>query len=301
MLPLEIATLKPFIKWAGGKRQLLSQIEVRIPWEKLRSGVMDYAEPFVGGGAVLFHVLARCPGCPAIVNDLNPRLIEAYRALQERTDALIAELARLEQTFLPLDEAARLSFYLQARKRFNSEEPSPVEHAALLIFLNRTCFNGLYRENSAGNFNVPYGKVANPTICDVETLRADGEALRPVTLLCGDFEHVLDHVRRPTFFYLDPPYKPISNTSSFNAYTKVAFDDHEQERLADFCRMLNTQGHTFLLSNSDPGNGYFERLYEGFRIERVQARRSVNANPAKRGPLAELLISNLSTTEACHG
>lgn len=283
---------KPFVKWAGGKRQLLPEIEARIPWEALRSGACCYVEPFVGGGAVLFRVLARVPGVRAVVNDLNPRLVGAYRAIRDDVDAVIEELSGFEKDFLSLDEVGRLNFYLAVRQRFNGGEVDASEEAAMLLFLNRTCFNGLYRENAKGAFNVPYGKVKRPCICDRETLLADARALQGVDCLCGDFAAVLDRVDGPAFFYLDPPYKPISQTSSFNAYTSVPFDDVEQARLAQFCRALDAAGHRFLLSNSDPGGDFFERLYEDFHIERVQARRCVNANPAKRGALTELLISN---------
>ncbi len=283
---------KPFVKWAGGKRQLLPEIEARVPLEALRSGAFSYVEPFVGGGAVLFRVLARVPGVRAVVNDLNPRLVGAYRAIRDDVDTVIERLSEFEVAFLPLDEAGRLDFYLAIRQRFNSLAVNATEEVAMLLFLNRTCFNGLYRENAKGAFNVPYGKVKRPCICDRETLLADACALQGVDCLCGDFAAVLERVDGPAFFYLDPPYKPISQTSSFNAYTSVPFDDVEQARLAQFCRALDAAGHRFLLSNSDPGGGFFEQLYKGFRIERVQARRCVNANPAKRGALSELLISN---------
>ena len=283
---------KPFVKWAGGKRQLLPEIEARLPWDELKGGYYDYVEPFVGGGAVLFHVLANAPRVRAIINDLNPRLIATYRAIRDNVDAVITSLSILADHFLPLDATRRLEFYLSTRARFNVKDIDDAENAAMLIFLNRTCFNGLYRENAKGDFNVPYGKVKQPLLCDITTLRADSEALQQVTLQCGDFPSVLDKVNRPTFFYLDPPYKPISQTSSFNTYTKEPFDDNEQKRLATFCRTLDAHGHRFLLSNSDPGDGFFDDLYSGFHIERVRARRSVNANPSKRGPLNELLISN---------
>lgn len=291
---------KPFLKWAGGKRQLLPEILRRVPAAALRAGTMGYAEPFVGGGAVLFALLAAFPEIPcALASDLNPRLVGAYRAVREEPEALLGALRALAEAYLPLPRGERRVFYLRQRDRLNhaADTLPEAERAALLLFLNRTCFNGLYRENARGAFNVPFGDAANPMICDAETLLADARLLRRVTLLCGDFAETLAHAGRPTFFYLDPPYKPISRTASFNAYTKTPFDDREQRRLRDFCRELDHRGHLFLLSNSDPGDGFFDSLYAGFRIERVRARRSVNANPAKRGPLDELLISNF--WEAC--
>ena len=289
----EQAGPRPFIKWVGGKRQLLPEILRRAPMRDLTAGTLGYAEPFVGGGAVFFALAQACQGlAQATLNDANPRLIGAYRALQESPEALLATLRALEADYLALPADGRRAFYLAQRKRFNALRGAEVECAALLIFLNRTGFNGLYRENARGDFNVPFGRHANPTICDAPTLMADAVALRGVRLLCGDFARLLDTLTRPSFVYLDPPYKPISATSSFNSYTKRPFDDAEQCRLAAFCRELDRRGHRFLLSNSDPGDGFFDRLYAGFRIERVRARRSVNANPAKRGPIDELLISN---------
>lgn len=295
MKPSPEADAKPFIKWAGGKRHLLPEIFRRVPAEALREGKMGYAEPFAGGGAVFFALRQAFPTLSrTVLNDLNPKLIEAYQAVRDDTEALIASLDTLAAKYSPLPREERQSLYFRLRDRFNqTPPPPPTERAALLLFLNRTCFNGLYRENSKGDFNVPFGDARNPTLCDPVTLRADAAALRGITLLCGDFAETLRHVRSPTFFYLDPPYKPISHTASFSAYTKTPFGDAEQSRLCDFCRTLDRLGHRFLLSNSDPGGGFFDTLYAGFRIERVSARRSVSANPAKRGLLTELLISNL--------
>ncbi len=284
---------KPFVKWAGGKRQLLPEIDRLIPFQLLNGGDMGYAEPFVGGGAVLYHLLQKCSISPKIiVNDLNSRLICAYRCVRDNVEGVIERLRVLSEQYFALEEIERKSFYLQQRAIFNAGELLDEEQTALLIFLNRTCFNGLYRENSKGSFNVPFGKYKNPQICTPEVLYATSQALQGVEMVCGDFTEILDHINGQTFFYLDPPYKPISKTSSFNAYTKVPFEDKEQVRLRDFCTELHRRGHYFVLSNSDPGNGFFDELYAGFKIERVQAKRCVNANPTKRGTLNELLISN---------
>ncbi len=285
---------KPFIKWVGGKRQLLPEIMARIPLKSLSDKTFAYVEPFVGGGAVFFHLMERCGELGgAVLNDTNARLIGVYRTIQSDCEALIAALGALEKTYRALDPAHQRQFYLEKRARFNTLAEPTVEQAALFILLNRTGFNGLYRENAHGAFNVPFGKYANPRICDAETLRADAVALRGTRLLTGDFEDALKALDgRPAFFYLDPPYKPISKTSSFNSYVRTPFDDAAQRRLCGFCHKLNRLGHRFLLSNSDPGDGFFDALYAGFRIERVQARRLVNADPAKRGSLTELLISN---------
>ena len=281
------ATTKPFLKWVGGKRQLLPEILRRVPRQALASGKWAYAEPFVGGGAALLAILDAFPAIPlAVANDLNPRLIAAWRAVQAQPEALIAALQALAEAYLPLSEPERRAFYLDQRARLNSAPPQGNSQNPRLLFINRTGVNGHY----------PFGRARNPLLCDAPTLRADAALLRRarVTFHCGDFAEIphLLPADRPTFFYLDPPYRPLSQTSSFNAYVRTPFDDDAQRRLADFCRALDRSGHRFLLSNSATDDGFFERLYAGFRLERVLARRAVNANPAKRGPLPELLISN---------
>ncbi len=284
---------KPFVKWVGGKRQLLPELFKRLPIDLLSSGNVAYVEPFVGGGALLFELLNHFKHIPSIlVNDLNERLICAYRVVREHSDELIAQLRLFAQIYHASLGEQQKAYYLAQRERFNTGKLSDIEQAALFIFLNRTCFNGLYRENATGSFNVPFGKSKNPAICTPELFLADAKALQNVDMMSGDFALTLEAVKQTSFFYLDPPYKPISRTSSFNTYVKTPFDDTEQIRLCEFCREINRRGHLFLLSNSDPGEGYFDELYEGFRIERVKAKRCVNANAAKRGALDELLISN---------
>ncbi len=247
----------------------------------------------MAGGALLFELLNDFSEIPhIIVNDLNARLIGAYKTIRNTPEELVRALKELSNSYYAISEAQRRDFYLAKRERFNAGSLSDVEQTALLLFLNRTCFNGIYRENAKGGFNVPFGKAANPTICVPELLYANARALQNTELLCGDFADTLKHVKGKTLFYLDPPYKPISETSSFNTYTKIPFNDREQIRLRDFCREIDRQGHLFLLSNSDPADGFFDNLYDGFRIERVKAKRCVNANAAKRGALDELLISN---------
>ncbi len=284
---------KPFIKWVGGKRQLLPEITKRLPQKALKSGRIGYAEPFVGGGAVLFHLLNEgLAGTHVVVNDLNEKLIVAYQTIRDNTDKLIVILKDFEKEYRARSMEEKKDYYLEQRAKINKGGLSNIEQTALLLFLNRTCFNGLYRENAKGHFNVPFGKNKNPQICSEELLYADAQALQKADLRCGDFVSTLDYVQGETLFYLDPPYKPISETSSFNTYTKTPFDDAEQVRLRDFCAEIDRRGHKFVLSNSDPGEGFFDKLYVGFRIERVKAKRCVNANASKRGALDELLISN---------
>jgi DNA adenine methylase len=290
---------KPFIKWAGGKGQLLPTIEKALPTELLHGREITYIEPFVGGGAMLFWIMSNAPYVKqAIINDINPDLTTAYLTVRDQVEPLIALLADIQKEYLSIaGEAARKEFYLAKREQYNMKTSDKIENTALFIFLNRTCFNGLYRVNNRGAFNVPFGRYPNPTICDEETLRADSRLLQRVEILTGDFEQTLKYASGDSLFYLDPPYKPLSKTSSFNSYAKEEFDDAEQIRLKHFCDKLDAANSLWLLSNSDvrsndPLNDFFDALYSDYRIERVWATRAVNANPEKRGKLTELLISN---------
>lgn len=293
----------PFIKWVGGKGQLLSQLENALPVELFNES-FTYVEPFVGGGAMLFFMLQKFPNIRhAIINDINKNLTDAYTVVKDYPEELILRLRYLEKEYKMLScEDTRKEFFLLMRKRFNESNVSEVDKTALLIFLNKTCFNGLYRENSKGKFNVPFGRYVNPTICNEDVIYADSELMNrcEVRILNGEFtqtakfidEHVL------SFFYFDPPYRPLSSTSSFNSYVKESFDDDKQRELADFCRMISEKGNCrWMLSNSDcsaknPKDTFFENIYEGFDIQRVYASRSVNAVASKRGKLTELLIRN---------
>ena len=288
---------RPFIKWVGGKRQLLERIEAALSTRITDCKSLTYIEPFVGGGAVLFHLLSTQPNIKkAIINDINSDLITTYRTIRDNVDALTSFLFELQTQYRTLTtEETRKLFYLAKRERYNSKTLDAIENSALFIFLNRTCFNGLHRVNSKGLFNVPFGKYQNPMICDEETLRADSKLLQYVEILNGDFAQTLPYASADTLYYLDPPYKPLSATSSFNSYAKNSFDDAEQIRLKKFCDAINARGATWILSNSDvrsndPQNDFFDNLYGSYQIERVWAMRSVNANPKKRGQLTELLI-----------
>jgi len=290
---------KPFVKWVGGKGQLISTIEKALPDELLFSSEITYIEPFVGGGAMLFHVLKSNPRLKsAVINDINHDLIIAYSTIRNNVSELINELKIIQKDYYSLQtEDARREYYLKQRERYNQKLIEPVLNTALLIFLNRTCFNGLYRVNSKGLFNVPFGKYSNPTICDENTLLADSELLQKVVIMSGDFSQTLSHASKEAFFYLDPPYKPLNQTSSFNSYAKEGFGNEEQIRLKQFCDKLNEHGARWILSNSDvksndPSDEFFDDLYSDYNIERVWASRSVNANPQKRGKLSELLINN---------
>ena len=291
------------MKWVGGKGQLLWQLETLLP-AQLRHESFTYVEPFVGGGAMLFFMLQRFPNIHRVViNDINRHLATAYCVVKEHPDVLVLSLKRIEQEYKALTtEKARKDFYLRVRQAFNNEPMDDVSRTTLLLFLNRTCFNGLYRENSRGKFNVPFGRYVNPTICHAETIYADSELLNrfDVEVRNGDFENIAGALdpQGLNFLYFDPPYRPLSATSSFNSYVKEAFDDGEQRRLAHLCRRLSQRDNCFwMLSNADcsaknPDDQFFETLYDGFTIDRVWASRAVNAIASKRGKLTELLIRN---------
>ena len=300
------STAKPFIKWVGGKGQLLQQLEAQLPRE-LYDEPFTYVEPFVGGGAMLFFMLQHFVNIKRVViNDINRNLTEAYANIKQEPEGLVYRLKHIEQQYLPIEDyEEQRTFYLEMRRRFNEENLSSLDKTSLLIFLNRTCFNGLYRENAKGFFNVPFGRYANPTICNEEVIYADSELLNryDVQILNGDFKETVKAIDKTglTFFYFDPPYRPLSTTSSFNSYVKEDFNDDRQRDLADFCRMLDRKDNVhWMLSNSDcsaknPTDTFFEDIYDGFNIQRVYASRMVNANASKRGKLTELLIKNYTT------
>lgn len=283
---------KPFIKWAGGKGQILGQLDKYLP-RQLGERPFTYVEPFVGGGAMLFHMLNNYSEIKQVViNDINKHLVTTYRVIKEQPQELIRQLSLIEQQYYTLNsEEDKKAFYLNAREIFNEEILDDIGRAKYLIFLNRTCFNGLYRENSKGKFNVPFGRNPHPTICNAETILADSEALNRtnMTILCGDFSETLNYLDGDgmNFFYFDPPYRPLNATSSFNSYVKEEFNDSEQLRLRDFSRELSEKrGVYWMLSNSDcsaknPEDTFFETIYNDFYIHRVYATRAINANPLR--------------------
>ncbi len=290
---------KPFVKWVGGKSQLLNEVRRSLPVDLSRRKGITYVEPFVGGGAVLFWILQEFPNIEqAVINDINRELICTYSVIKNKVEELIDVLAGYQAAYQALDEDDRKDYFLEKRNRYNEHPESDVETAALFIFLNRTCFNGLYRVNSKGAFNVPFGRYANPKICDAETLRADSELLKRVTILCGDFAQTEEYADEHSVFYFDPPYKPITETSSFTSYSKEGFDDEEQIRLRDFCNRITEKKALFVASNSDPAKdtasgNFFDNIYQRFSIKRVSAARMINANAAGRGKLSEIMITNI--------
>ena len=290
---------KPFIKWAGGKTQLLTQFENILPHNLEEAEHFTYIEPFVGGGAMLFHMLQKYTNIGrVIINDINPNLITAYRVIRDTPERLITDLKMLQREFRQnSNEEARKEYFLRIRKSYNEDTHNDVTNTAMFIFLNRTCFNGLYRVNSKGYFNVPFGKYTNPTICDEELLLEDSKILQNVEILCGDYTLIERYVDNNTFIYFDPRYRPLSTTSRFTSYSKENFDDTEQTRLAHFFARLSRYGCKMMLSNSDccaqnPNDTFFENLYGNFIIDKVHASRFVNAIPSKRGKLTEILVRN---------
>ncbi len=301
----------PFLKWAGGKGQLIREIDRNLPAALEQGRVHRYVEPFVGGGAVFLHIAQNYPIREFYISDINPELIILYRAIQENVEAVIRYLSCIESHYFSLEPTERSPFFYNTRNELNAarNRVSPddfqarridaywFERAAQTIFLNRTCYNGLFRVNSRGEFNVPFGRYKNPRICAADNLRAVATILSRTTIHYGDFEDCRSRIDRRTFVYFDPPYRPISKTSSFNSYARDVFDDAQQLRLANFYRDLSGQNACLMLSNSDPANvnprdTFFEDAYEGFRVERVKATRMINSNARKRGPITELLIMN---------
>ena len=297
---MEDKVVKPFLKWAGGKGQLLKEIENYYPFNDGR--ITKYAEPFVGGGAVLFDILSKYDLEEVYISDINAELINTYCIIRDDIDELIEMLMVMQNEFVPLDTEHRKVYYLNKRDRFNelkvnSDVNLNAEKAALMIFLNKTCFNGLFRVNKKGLFNVPMGAYKNPMICDEKNLRAVSDKLQNVTIVCGDYRKSAEFIDENTFVYFDPPYRPLTNTASFTAYTENLFNDAEQIKLAEFVNAMHNKGAKIVVSNSDPKNGsaeddFFDNIYSAHKIKRVEATRMINCNSESRGKIKELLISN---------
>ena len=294
---------KPFIKWVGGKGQLISQLDDLLPLDFQQWENVTYIEPFVGGGAMLFHLLSHYPNIKrAVINDINKDLTACYEIVRDNPRELIRALQDLQKEYDSLlRDTFRQDFYYRMRDRFNTKALDALENTVLFFFLNRTCFNGLYRVNKKGGFNVPFGKYESPTFFNEEVIYADSELLQNVEILNGDFEETFDKINGKTLFYFDPPYRPLSNTSSFNNYSKEDFNDNAQIRLKLFCDRIHAVGAHFMLSNSD-GRGknvhdtFFDDLYSAYSIERVWASRCVNSNVSKRGKLTEILVRSYQTS-----
>ncbi len=303
---------RPFLKWAGGKTQLLREFSKRFP-PGLKSGkIKNYIEPFVGGGAVFFYLNQRFSFEHCTICDANEELILTYRVIKRSVKKLIGELEALEAGYLSKNNQRREAFYYSVRDSFNRNKPAInyerysgdwIERAAQIIFLNRTCYNGLFRVNRKGQFNVPFGRYANPEILYEDNLKDVATLLKTTRILSGDFTQCRGIVDKKTFMYLDPPYRPLNGTASFTSYSKQGFSDRDQARLADFFRKLDATGAKLMLSNSDPRNEdpsdtFLEDLFAGYRIERVPAKRIINCNGARRGAINELVITNYRPEKA---
>ena len=291
---------KPFLKWVGGKGQLLNKFKEMYPQELIDGEIDTYIEPFVGGGAVLFDVLQKYKVKKAVIVDLNKELINCYRCLKADVGGLIVNLKKLQKDFLPLPDNERQEYYLKVKQRYNEIQLNgkyDFEKAADLIFLNKTCFNGLYRVNGKGEFNVPFGKYKTPLICDKDNLISIGQLLQNVEIKFGNYTVCEEFIEGKTFVYFDPPYRPLIENTSFVGYDKSGFNDDDQKALADFVKKLDKQNCLIMLSNSDPKNidpndNFFDELYKNFEIDRIFAKRMINCKADKRGDINEIVVRN---------
>jgi DNA adenine methylase len=298
--------VKPFVKWAGGKGSLLSQISKYYP-DELKNGRIDkYVEPFVGGGAVLINILQDYHVKEAYAFDINMDLMNSYNVIKFNVDKLIHKLKKKEDEYIKLDFESRKKYYYDVREKYNSyiikENELSIERAEEFIFLNRTCFNGLYRVNKSGKFNVPMGKYKNPTICDESNLNALSKLIENVKFEYGSYTNSNFYADENTFIYFDPPYRPLNVTSGFTSYTKEDFNDENQKELALFYTSVHSKNSKLMLSNSNPKNTnqedtFFEDIYSEFNINEVYARRMINANSKGRGEISELLITNYNNIQ----
>lgn len=266
----------PFVKWAGGKRQLLPELVKRVP------KFTTYCEPFVGGGALFFYLQPK----KAIINDFNKDLINTYITIQNDVESLIQHLSTYKndsENYYKIRELDRTPLF---------HRMSDTEKASRLIYLNKTCYNGLFRVNSMGEFNSPFGSYKSPNIVNEPTLRAIHNYFQnaDITFLSGDFEVAVKGIKKGTFVYFDPPYDPVSASSNFTGYTNLGFGKQEQRRLKEVCDKLNAKGIKFLLSNS--ATDFILDLYKEYNIEKISAKRVINSNANNRGNVDEVLIRN---------
>jgi DNA adenine methylase len=298
---------KPFIKWVGGKTQLLEQFENYYPTELRQGWIQHYVEPFLGGGALFFELSQHYNITHAYLSDLNKDLILTYQVIQQHPTELLDFLEQYQKEYDQTHPSKREALFLEVRRHFNAQRfeinykklsENWIPRAAQFIFLNKTCYNGLFRLNSKGEFNVPFGKYQTALIFDAPNILAVSKALQIAEIQHADYSNCFDKVNEHTFVYLDPPYRPISKTASFTTYTGSVFSDKEHLRLAEFFKKLDREkGAKLMLSNSDPKNknprdNFFEKIYAGYNIFRVSASRAVNCDGEKRGKISELLITN---------
>ena len=272
---------KPFVKWAGGKRQLITSLEGHLP-KKFGT----YFEPFLGGGALLFHLLNQSPNLKCNISDLNSDLILAYITIRDKVEHLVESLERHSGKY----SADKIEYYYSVRE---SAPKNQIEKVSRLLFLNKTCFNGLYRVNSKGQFNVPLGRYTNPSIVNKENLISVSKILQSknIAIRCQDFEAILDEAKKDDFVYFDPPYQPVSKTANFTSYTKCEFTYDDLKRLANVCQKLDKKDCKVLLSNSNTKE--VRKLFSSkWKVVEVSANRAINSNSKKRTGHTELLIKN---------
>ena len=281
--------VKPFLKWVGGKTKLLSELEKNLP-KKLINRKFNYVEPFLGGGAVFFHLVQKFNIEKAYLNDLNSKLIDVYEDVRDKNTELIQQLKKLESDYYKSNN--KKSFFLNQRERFNSSKKSP-QKSALFIFLNKTGFNGMYRENSKGEYNIPFGQMKTPVICNKDLLEKTGKLLKDKEVIFSskNFEKVVADDKE-VFYYLDPPYRPISKTSSFTNYTKSNFNDKTQYLLKEYCDKIDKKGGLFMQSNSYSEDGFFQKLYYNRKINNLKVMRTISADGNKRKKVKEIIVKN---------
>jgi DNA adenine methylase len=268
---LQLTPARPFLKWAGGKGRLIPQYESHLP-----RYFEAYHEPFLGGGAIFFHLLPK----QAILSDINPELVNVYRCVRDAVEDLIELLLEHQR-----QHCKEYYYFVRANPSLNE-----IERAARLLYLNRTCFNGLYRENSQGHFNVPLGKYKDPRVCYPELLRPASEVLKTTQIDVQPFDAIATQVNKRDFVYFDPPYHPISATSSFTAYNRYSFHQSDQIRLRETFGKLADRGVKVMLSNSDCP--FIRNLYEGFNIHTIYSSRAINSKAEKRGKITEVLVTS---------
>lgn len=307
LMGVEATYAKPFLKWAGGKTQLLDELINRIP-ETIKDTkyIESYIEPFVGGGAMFFYLKNNFRIENSFLFDINPELVVGYKAVQKDHKKLTELLKGIEEGYLSKSDEEREKYYYEIRDKYNRQIPnfdyayyndSWVERASYLIFLNKTCYNGLFRQNKKGHFNVPYGSYKNPRICCTENIIKVNKTLQNTEIFCGDFSDSERYIKKGSFVYFDPPYRPLNSTASFTDYAKEGFDDNDQVRLAKFFKKMDKEGAYLMLSNSDPKNenpndDFFDKLYKGYNIDRVLASRMINCQGTGRGLVSEMIMTN---------
>lgn len=299
-------TAKPFLKWPGGKKNIISQLKAYFPDDLVKGRITTYIEPFIGGGSMFFFINNYYPVKKAIINDVNKELMLTYKVVQRDLSKLLRIMEKFQKEYTAREEDARKAYFYATREKFNNERFSIdydvyseqwVSRAAQVIFLNKTCYNGLFRLNKKGAFNAPYGSYKNPAIFNSENLLLVNKALEDSEILCLDFEEMKRYVEPGSFVYLDPPYRPINKTSSFASYSSGGFPDPEQRRLANLFKELDNQDVKLMLSNSEPKNEnpddvFFEEIYKGFNINTVYAHRMINCKGDKRGKIKEIVVTN---------